>query len=202
MTAEPRRKKGQETKAAILKSARELLLDEGYGNFVFRRVAKRAGVEPGNVQYYFARKRDLLWAVLEPELENYQERLENAVRSGRTKKDKIDRMVSYLIGDVTKEDTLLLWLPIWGLAAHDEEISEIVSVFYRTYIGFLSTLLQEVFPGLDADRADEAATTITAQFDGLLVILLIGKPKRKMVANVKRNIGAIITRIIDENGVY
>lgn len=202
MTKEPLRTKGKETKATILRSAKDLLLDEGYGNFVFRRVAKRAGVEPGNVQYYFARKRDLLWAVLKPELENYQARLENAVKSGHTKEEKIARMVRYLIGDVTKEDTLRLWLSIWGMAAHDEEISEIVSVFYRSYIETLSKLLQEVFPSLDTDRANEAATAITAQFDGLLVVLLIGKPKRKTVANIKRNIDAIITRIIDVDRSY
>jgi len=160
-------------------------------------VAKRAGVEPGNVQYYFTRKRDLIWAVLSPELESYQERLEYAVQKGQTPEEKIDRMVRFLIRDVTKEETLRLWLAIWGMAAHDEEIAKMVSVFYRTYIEGLSKLLQEVFPQLDTERTDEAATAMTAQFDGLLVVLFLGKPKQQTVAGIKRNIGTIITRIID-----
>lgn len=201
MNSVPRRKKGEETRSSILQAATDLLLEEGYGNFVFRRVAKRAGVEPGNVQYYFASKRDLLWAVLEPELETYLNRLEIELHRGHTKREKIDRMVRYLTTDISKEKTLWLWLPIWGMAAHDPEISEIVSLFYRSYIDALAQLLRDVYPDLDEQLANEAATSMTAYFDGLLVVLQIGKPKRKTIAGIKRNIDAVVTRIIEaDNG--
>ncbi len=197
MSGVQRRKKGKETRVTILRAAKDMLLEDGYGKFVFRGVAKRAGVEPGNVQYYFASKRDLIWAVLEPELVGYLDRLENAVKRGRTKEEKITRMVRFLLADVTSKDTLNLWVAIWGMAAHDEELAKMVSVFYLTFIDGLCASLREIFPQLGKDRATELATLITAQFDGLLIIFLLGKPKLKTIAGIKRNFGAVVTRLID-----
>ncbi|MDX1482542.1 MAG: TetR/AcrR family transcriptional regulator [Woeseiaceae bacterium] len=197
MTTVRRKRKGRETRAAILAAATDVLLREGYGNFVFRRVAKRAGVEPGNVQYYFPTKRDLLSAVLQPELENYLDRLQRELDKGQTEAEKIDRMVRYLMTDILNERTLKLWLSIYGMAAHDEEMAEMVSEWYRSYIDSLAGYLQNVYPDLDRDRAYDAATCVTAQFDGLMVVLQIGKPKRQSIARIRRSIDAIVTRVID-----
>jgi len=197
MTKVRRKRKGKETRAAILEAATDVLLKEGYGNFVFRRVAKRAGVEPGNVQYYFPTKRDLLSAVLQPELDNYLNRLQRELDKGRTEAGKIDRMVRYLMTDILNERTLKLWLSIYGMAAHDEEMAEMVSEWYRSYIDSLAGYLQNVYPDLDRDRAYDAATCVTAQFDGLMVVLQIGKPKRQSIARIRRSIDAIVTRVID-----
>ena len=192
-----RRRKGKATRAAILDAAKELLLEEGYGRFVFRSVAKRAGVEPGNVQYYFASKSDLIRGVLVTELESYEERLENAVKRGRTKTEQVDLMVDWLGVDLTDHDSLRLWLAIWGMAAYDEELGGVVSAWYQAYIETFSGLLQKIFPQLANTRAMEAATTITAQFDGLMIVLLLGGPDPKIMADVANNINTIIDKIIE-----
>jgi AcrR family transcriptional regulator len=196
MTTVRRQRKGKATRAAILEAATDVLLEDGYGNFVFRGVAKRAGVEPGNVQYYFPTKRDLLSAVLQPELDNYLFRLQAELDKGQTEAEKIDRMVRYLMTDILNERTLKLWLSIYGMATHDDEMAEMVSDRYRFYIDLLAGYLQVVFPDLDNDRAYDAATCITAQFDGLMIVLQIGKPKRTAIARIKRNIDVIVTQII------
>lgn len=196
MTTVRRQRKGKATRAAILAAATDVLLEDGYGNFVFRSVAKRAGVEPGNVQYYFPTKRDLLSAVLQPELDNYLDRLKAELDKGRTGAEKIDRMVRYLMTDILNERTLKLWLSIYGMATHDDEMAEMVSDWYRFYIDSLAGYLQKVFPDLDGERAYDAATCITAQFDGLMIVLQIGKPKRRAIARIKRNIDIIVTQII------
>jgi len=197
MASANRISKGEETRKRILEAATDILLQDGYKNFVFRSVAERAGVKPGNVQYYFSRKRDLLWAVLRPELENYLDRLGEELLKGKTPEEKIDRMVRYLISDISTEETLRLWLSIWEMAVHDREIYKTVNRFYRSYIDALSKLLMQVYPELDADQAEEAATSMTAYIDGLMVVLQIGKPRRKSVAAVKRHIDATVTRIIN-----
>lgn len=197
MVTDRRASKGRATRATILEAATDLLLEHGYGNFVFRNVAKSAGVKPGNVQYYFSTKRDLLSAVLEPELINYLDRLRGELSRGRTKTEKIDRMVRFLISDVSNVRTLRLWLSIWGMAAHDQQMAAIVSEWYRSYIDSLADLLRDVFRDLSTDQAYDAATSITAQFDGLMVVLQIGKPKSRAIARVKRNISSTITGIIE-----
>lgn len=189
--------KGEQTRARILKSATSLLLSDGYKNFVFRSVARGAGVEPGNVQYYFPHKKDLLWAVLEPELQNYLDRLGAELLKGKSSDEKISRMVHYLIGDVATAKTLRLWLSIWDMAVHDPEVSRTVGRFYRTYVDALAKLLQQVYPSLDADRAGEVAVSMTAYFDGLMVVMQVGTLRRKNLADVKRHVHATITRIID-----
>jgi AcrR family transcriptional regulator len=199
MNTSTRRKKGEQTRITVIEAARKLLLEEGYGNFVFRKVAKSAGVEPGNVQYYFASKRDLLWAVLEPELENYEDRLLNASHKGHSKTEKIAEIVNFLIRDITSNDTLLLWLPIWAMAAHDKEISKMISAWYRSYIKTLSSILQDALPDISREHADESAVLITAQFDGLMVMLCLGKPRKDTVARLKKNLSETISRIINGN---
>ena len=197
MNSVQRRKKGEETRAAILAAARELLLEEGYVKFVFRGVAKKAGIEPGNVQYYFASKNDLIRGVLIPELKDYKERLAIAVRKGRTREEQVNLMVDWLISDLTDEPVLRLWLSIWGMAAFDEELAEIVVTWYHDYTQTFSELLREVFPQLNDVQAVEAATTITAQFDGLMIVLLLGKPSPATLAAVERNINSVIAKIVD-----
>ncbi len=186
-----------QTQAGIIDAARTLLLEEGYGSFVFRKVAKLAGVEPGNVQYYFPSKRDLLWAVLEPELENYQERLVIASQKGRTKNAKLTEIVNFLFKDIIDEQTLFLWLSIWGMAAHDEEISMMIRSWYRAYMETLSSLLCDAVPDISKEKADEAAVIITAQFDGLMVILNLGKPKRSTITRLKKNLVKTVSRILN-----
>src|SRR5271156_3093587 len=65
--------KGKGTRARIIGITRSILVDEGYESFVLRQIAARAGISPGNHQYYFASKKELLQAVLEPELARYNE---------------------------------------------------------------------------------------------------------------------------------
>ena len=149
MTTDRLKRKGRETRAAILEAAKNVLLEDGFGNFVFRGVAKRAGVEPGNVQYYFPTKRDLLSAVLQPELDNYLDRLQDELDKGRTEAEKIDRIVQYLMTDILNERTLKLWLSIYGMATHDEEMADMVADWYRIYIKSLAGYLQGVFANLD-----------------------------------------------------
>lgn len=194
-----RRAKGEQTRTDIIDAARTLLLEDGYGNFVSRKVAKLAGVEPGNVQYYFPSKRELLWAVLEPELEHYRQRLLDATQKGLTENEKLSEIVNFLIKDISKQQTLYLWLPIWGMAAHDQEIAGMINAWYRSYINILSALLKEIAPNISTEQAEEAAVVLTAQFDGLMVVLNLGKPKQSTIANLKRNLVKTIARIINGN---
>ena len=51
------RKKGQETRQRIIDVGRTILVEEGYEKFILRRVAAKAEIKPGNLQYYFSSKR-------------------------------------------------------------------------------------------------------------------------------------------------
>lgn len=194
----PKRDKGKQTRDKIVNAANKLLLEEGYENFTLRKVAKNVGIEPGNLQYHFPTKRDLLWAVFLPELDNYQKTLTNAAAKGRSQTEKISEIVDFLTEDVNKRYTLCLWLPIWGLAAHDDEIAEMIREWYQTYINGLSSLLQDAVPTATKEKADETAVIITAQFDGMMIMFNLGKPRTKILTRAKKDIVRIIHDLLND----
>jgi len=53
------------TRGALLDSTEQLMLEEGYAGVTYRRVAAKAGVTAGLVQYYFPTLDDLFIALLE-----------------------------------------------------------------------------------------------------------------------------------------
>ena len=63
--------KGERRIKIILEAAEQLLIDSGYHNFSMRKVATKAGVSVGNLQYYFPSKDKLLAAVLDHVIQNY-----------------------------------------------------------------------------------------------------------------------------------
>ena len=48
--------KGEQRINLILEAAELLLIDSGYHNFSMRKVATKAGISVGNLQYYFPSK--------------------------------------------------------------------------------------------------------------------------------------------------
>jgi AcrR family transcriptional regulator len=54
--------KGEQTKAAILRSALDLLQEHGYDKTTMRAIAKKADVSLGNAYHYFGSKEDLIQA--------------------------------------------------------------------------------------------------------------------------------------------
>jgi len=54
-----------DTRERIIESAMELFVLQGYGNTGLAQIARRAGVLPGSLYYFFPTKEDLLHATLE-----------------------------------------------------------------------------------------------------------------------------------------
>jgi AcrR family transcriptional regulator len=70
------------TRAALIKSTAQIMLEEGYAGATSRRVAAKAGVKPALVHYYFPSMDDLFLAVLrdgaEANLEKQRQALADA----------------------------------------------------------------------------------------------------------------------------
>jgi AcrR family transcriptional regulator len=65
-TSPPGRRRGaadSKTRAALIEAAAEVMLEEGYAAISVRRVAAKAGVNPGLVHYYFHSMDELFLAV-------------------------------------------------------------------------------------------------------------------------------------------
>ncbi len=60
--AEPKRARGEQTRALIVETALRLFRDRGYEATTMRAIAEEAGVSLGNAYYYFASKEQLVQA--------------------------------------------------------------------------------------------------------------------------------------------
>ncbi len=80
----PQRRVGAEnsaTRALIVKTTEELILEQGYGSLSTRRVAARAGLKPSLVHYYFPTTDDLLLEVSRRGAEESDRMFEEALES-------------------------------------------------------------------------------------------------------------------------
>ena len=59
-TEQPRKAKGEQTRAAIVEAALRLFRENGYEATTMRAIAKEAGVATGNAYYYFGSKEELI----------------------------------------------------------------------------------------------------------------------------------------------
>ncbi|MGV0853469.1 TetR/AcrR family transcriptional regulator [Mycolicibacterium phlei] len=71
------------TRAALIEATAQVMLEEGYAAATSRRVAKRAGVRPALVHYYFPTMDDLFLAVLREGAEANLARQREALATGR-----------------------------------------------------------------------------------------------------------------------
>lgn len=197
-TARPKaRRKGEKTRQAILEEARRILVDEGYENFVLRKIAKNIGIQPGNLQYYFPTKKELLWEVLTPEIDKYEDAYQTATEKGTSKSAKILAMVDFLLEDIRVKSTCTIWYTIWALATHDKEVAEIMDRFYETYITALSKLLMKADPGMHPRRANHLARIITALMDGMTNQIGYGKPQHESLEGLENELRSSIMHIVN-----
>ena len=71
------------TRHTILRSAEQIMIEQGYAAVTYRSVAARAEVTPGLVQYYFPVLDDLFIALLRADTDRIIDRLTQATRDGR-----------------------------------------------------------------------------------------------------------------------
>jgi len=191
------RQKGNKTRQTIIAEARRILVDEGFENFVLRKIAKNIGIRPGNLQYYYPTKKDLLWEVLTPEIDKYEDTYAAVIENSTSKSAKILAMVDFLLKDIRVKSTCTIWYTIWALAPHDDEVAEIMDRWYDAYINALATLLQKADPTIPDRRANHLARMITALMDGLTNQIGYGKPQHPSLDGFENEIRMAILHLIN-----
>jgi AcrR family transcriptional regulator len=163
--------KGRRSVDEILDAATALLAEDGYAALSTRRVAARAGMRPGNLQYYFPAKRDMLRALLERYLERSLERLTDRMERGeQTPETRLRKAVEGIFAAQASALDCALFREIWALASHDADVAEAIDDFYRQYRAHLADALRSVNPRLGKAKAERAATAIVAMLEGLSIV--------------------------------
>lgn len=182
------RKKGQETRQKIIDVGRTILVEEGYENFILRRVAAEAKIKPGNLQYYFSSKKELLSAVLLSEISRYKDIYAQFADRGKGAREVTDAVVDFLIKEIRLKSTTNIWYVVWAQSAHDEDLAKVMDEWYLEYMGSLRELFKAAVPGLSDRRAGHAASLLTALMDGLTNQIGHGRKRHRLHDEIEDSI--------------
>jgi AcrR family transcriptional regulator len=190
-------RKGQDTRDRIIAAARAILVDEGYDNFVVRQISARVGIKPGNLQYYFANKKELLQAVLEPELARYHEAFASVTCDKSGKSEIILAVVDFLLKEVTRKAACNIWYTVWALAPQEQDISALMDDWYQKYLQELQSVIRSANPAISERRAGHIACILTAIMDGLTNQIGYGKVPHDIHAGLESAVRTLFLDLVD-----
>jgi AcrR family transcriptional regulator len=168
----------------ILRAAKRIFIRDGGDKFSSRGVAKEAKLSLGAVQHFFPTKHELLAAMLEYVVNEYeteyQKLCDRLPMNGET---RLLGVLEILIADIWKRDTRKFFFGFWALACHNPAASRLFGEMYSYQVRRIGAFLGAAQPGLAESRCEELAIQIVAMTDGLM---LFSAPRGKQFATVER----------------
>jgi AcrR family transcriptional regulator len=191
--------KGRRRGEAILDAATRLLIEEGYAQLSTRKIAARAGMHPGNLQYYYRTKADVVRALLERYLDDSLRAIEARIAAaGGSPAARLRATVEGILDDQDRAAACRMFWEIWALAARDAAVARAAAAFYARYRDGLAAALLAAAPRLGRARAARRAALLVALFEGLTVWRLGGGRTRPDPA-LLRELRAVLPRLTEED---
>lgn len=162
--------KGYETRELILRTALDILLEEGYRAMSMRRIAAACGMRLGNLTYHYPTREDLVRELLNAVISSYEVEFGTIVHApGVPPEERLARVCGLLIEDVGTKKTTRLFPELWALANHDGFVYERVHELYDRARAPLVEIVAEMRPDLSEKAQFELALFISASIEGLTV---------------------------------
>jgi len=180
-------RKGAGRSAMILEVAKDIVVTEGFANLSYRNIAKRAGIAVGNVNYYYPSKDDLLVDLAEFIFDRWDERLKKRVPS-RLKSDReiFQFSIKFMIEENKRERTVTLLMEMWAMANHSPPVSKMLGAFYARMRSWISDMIERVRPDIGRESRDLRAALITAQIEGLMILIGPRRVRHEELAGIEQ----------------
>lgn len=175
----------------ILKSARAILVENGYPAFSMRRVANRSGIHLKTLQHYFETKRHLILETLEYTLDaHYFEQYVTIFKEiGQTSNvNLLSRIIRYLIEDARTEDTSKFFSEIWALSFRYDGARAALDGFYVKHRQQLELLIAGANPNISHKSVKLRAGVIASQIEGLVPLIGYNKPVHSALDDMEREV--------------
>jgi len=154
-----RQRQALATQKLIVDSARDLFLEQGYGNTTIEAISVRAGVAVSTVYSVFGSKRGILRAIREAWHHESQQR--DIYREARQQSDPKRRLELAARATRRQWETGAAMLTIYrGAAATDQEAAAELKEALRGRRAALDRFINEMAPALRADLSSEQAAAI------------------------------------------
>lgn len=178
--------KGASRADAILDAATELLVTEGAGALVMRRVATQAGIAPGNLQYYFPTREQLLRAMLDRVMRRAREGLEAQLADPAI---DLQALCDALMEGHLAPNSCRQFFELWALASHDEAAARPLRRFYEEFVAAVCAALLARRPRLSPAGALGRSRLFVAGLEGLSLFrsgTLAHAPNRTFDSDARR----------------
>ena len=191
--------KGRERRDTILDAATAILVHDGYALLSTRKIAARAGMRPGNLQYYYRTKQDVVRAVLERYLDRAFHTLEGRIAAADgTPAARLHSALDAALAAQQSAESCRFFFELWALAAHDPSIAEAMREFYARYWRRVVSLVLEVNPHLGRPRAERRAALAIATLEGLTLFRSRRPPHELPLPGLERELRALVDHLVLE----
>ena len=132
-------------KTEILRSAIELIADEGYGSLSMRALARASGMKLGALQYHFRTWDALLIALVE----YIEAEITSAfdASEGSAQESSIRNLIEFMLDEhVGTSDNLFsdrLWAQLWAMEQIEPLVSDLLEEVYAKFLVKLERLMAE-----------------------------------------------------------
>jgi len=167
----------------ILQVADTLLVENGYHSFSMRKVAAKAKISVGNLQYYFPTKDSLFAALLDMVIQSYIEDFEN-IAPTRSPKERFKLIIESVFRDLSTKKTTRFFPELWCMSNHDEQFSANMDVMYSRYRKVLQEVISQINPKLTSTQSQRLALFISSSIEGHTIFLGYKKPWAAETKNI------------------
>ena len=193
-----RRRDAAETRAAILASARSVLLEDGYASLSTRRVAEVADVPLSQIHYHFGSKQQLVLALLAVQNERLLERQAAMFAGPEPLWVRWERACAFLETDLASGYVRILQELI-AAGWSDPELAAPVRVQVGGWFDLLTTVVQRAshsIGGVDPFTPAEIASLMGLVFLGAEATILLGMTETQVPArSALAKLGGVIRDI-------
>lgn len=132
-----------ERKQQILKTAIEIIIDEGYGCLTMRALARASNIKLGALQYHFRTTDEMLKALVEYVAESYHQAFDLFRATFEGGEPGVRDIVMFLLRDEPGNPLYgdKLWPQLWAMQQVEPLVSELVEDIYEKYLTVLQVAM-------------------------------------------------------------
>ncbi len=185
----------------ILDAAYDVMVDEGYAAVSLTKVAKRAGISPSHLQYYFSNAEEMISAIHEQVLNTWESMIDEAAFQYREKEPPqkvLERLIKKHISLIKqpKSDIMIWEAHAW--AARNPEVKRLHEEWVDWYTENLASLIRDINPKIPKNRSYRVAAIVSTLLDSIQRFLGDSKPKPARFRGLEKEIRDMIFGMIEQ----
>ncbi|MEO0450698.1 MAG: TetR/AcrR family transcriptional regulator [Pseudomonadota bacterium] len=158
-------RKGTSTRDRILNETLSLLQEQWYDGVSLREVAKRSGIKLGNLQYYFATREALFYALVERQAAQDNEAIATLLSESESAEAALNVIIRDLFNRWRRNDGAV-YIVLQLLRGSAAQFADLYRTVYEQHYQSLEPVLAQLNQGLSKAESAFRAKLITALIDG------------------------------------